>query len=175
MIYIDHMKSLHSTPSCASRSSRIFVDTYLPYDTGGPEALVQLAVAAYTALPGRVFIWRRMVHKRMLSEYGSLGLDDAPVAHGLLETITCPGDVLIAGDVRTEFCAFPWLAARNVTLFTYVLSINFLGTLLRSAAKRPAHCRFLSHSHKLAEPSTVHLPDSPGQLVSPRPASRNRS
>lgn len=136
------------------RQPVVVVDTYLPVDTGGPEALVQLAIASQAAYPGRTVVWRKRVHSRMWIEYGARGFRELPAVHGDPESFMCPGDVLIQPDVRAEACS-PWLVERNVTLFTYVLSINFLPLLLRAASRHPHHCRFLSHSHALAGSSSL--------------------
>ena len=78
--------------------------------------------------------------------------------HGDLKNVTRPGDVVIAPDIRSDACG-PWLVERRVTLYTYLLSINLLPQLLRAAARHPQHCRFLSHSHWLANYShTVAIP-----------------
>ena len=119
-----------------------------------PSLTTQVAIASHAAYPGRAVVWRKRVHSRMWLEYGGRGFRELPTVHDAPESFMCSGDVLIAPDVRTDACA-PWLVERNVTLFTYVLSINFLPILLRAAARHPQHCRFLSHSHALAEPSSL--------------------
>lgn len=72
---------------------RFIVDTYLPFDTGGPEALVQLSIALQSALRARgreydeheAFVWRKKVASRMFTEYPTL--KDVPTyAHAAYHT-----------------------------------------------------------------------------------------
>ena len=136
---------------------RFIVDTYLPYDTGGPEALVQLALALHRVLnvqrrgvPHSAHVWRKQVARRNWMEYP--GIADVPTIHGDLREhdLTRPGDVIIAPDVRVEACA-PWLSQRGVTEFTYVLSVNFLPILAKNAHHSLTRsCRFLHHSFRLS-------------------------
>ena len=143
---------------------RFIVDTFLPYDTGGPEALVQLGLALHRALNingSRVaFIWRKKVHKRMWTEYP--GLAAVPTITGDLREKLKAGDVIIAPDIRTDACRVltPNLTAHNATLYTYLLSSVLVPQLARAAARQPQRCKFISHSHWLSSYSSrVSIPE----------------
>ena len=96
-------------------------------------------------------VWRKKIAGRNWHEYPEIAA--VPTIYEDLRLISQPGDIIIAPDVRVEQCN-PWMASRGVTSFQYILSVNFLPALARSASRDRLHCRFLHHSYKLSNYSS---------------------
>ena len=149
---------------------RFIVDTYLPFDTGGTEAMVQLAISLRHTVPAphEACIWRRRLHPRFYDEYPNI--TNVPTVHmkEVLESNeTRPGDVIIAPDVRSNWCG-PQIARQpGVVLYLYVLSSVNLRRLSYYSAKYPGRCRFLYHSWRLHNLSRAE--DDPNSSLPLRP------
>ena len=136
---------------------RIVIDTYLPYNTGGTEALVQLAIAFHSVYPN-TFIWRKAIHRHFLTEYNqSLNSIRTSPGKDALGNLTA-GDIMIVPDLRH------WCIGKDegiqrkfndygVQLINYLLGIQRAGSMLEPREPSQARCSFISHDFWLSNAS----------------------
>ena len=121
--------------SVAGPVGRFVVDAYHHIDTGGPEALVQLALSLSSLCPNSTYLSLRPINPRLAAEYP--GLHRLPMERN---------DRLRTGDVyiipETVACDES-LGRRGIRSFVYMLSSKARRRNWQSLRKG---CRLLSHN-----------------------------
>ena len=121
--------------SIAGPVRRFVVEAYQNIDTGGPEAMVQLALALDSLCPNATYLSKRPLNPRLTSEYPAL-LHLPQLAH----------DDLARGDLYLipETCACDeQMVKRGVRQVVYMLSAKARRRNWQSIRKG---CRLLSHN-----------------------------
>ena len=120
--------------------ARIAVDPTVSVDTGGPEALVQLALVLKSLCNSTfVLTMPQPIHHRFRTEYPEINF----IAQ-LRKQDLRSGDVLIAPDVAT---CDEGVVKRGVTWYMWILSSKARKHNWRTLTRG---CRLLSHNHWLA-------------------------
>ena len=122
------------------------MDTYLPYNTGGPEALVQLAIALHSVY-NNTFIWRKAIHQAFYVEYSEV--IPIPVLNDLTDE-WAPGDIFIVPDIR-HACGNKGWHFPGVATYTYLL-----GSQQSPSAHSRHGCNFLAHDFFLGSGGGIH-------------------
>lgn len=135
-------------PLRTSSQPRIVVDTYLPFNTGGPEALVQLSIALHRVY-NNTFVFRKAIHTRLRWEYREI--EAVPTLFDLNVSLA-RNDVFIAPDIR-HYCNNPkvdYLLERGVHVYTYLLGMQQAHKAFSLLSQQREKCFFLSHNFWLS-------------------------
>ncbi|KAL1519853.1 hypothetical protein AB1Y20_023356 [Prymnesium parvum] len=145
-------------PPPAPCPPKIAVDPTVSADTGGPEALVQLALALAALCPNSTYALARPtpIHPRFYAEYPRLA-----ALRALPPSALRPGDVVVAPDVA--YCNAK-LAARGVHWYVWLLSSRARPYNWRSLQRG---CRLLSHNHHLAHDTLAGVSLQPHWVLHP--------
>jgi len=142
--------------SVAGPVRRFVVDAYHHIDTGGPEALVQLALSLSSLCPNSTYLSLRPINPRLAAEYP--GLRRLPMVRN---------DRLRRGDVyiipETVSCDEA-LGRRGIRSFVYMLSAKARRRNWQSLRKG---CRLLSHNFWGADHTSAGLSLPRGMVIRP--------
>eukprot|EP00966_Prymnesium_polylepis_P167026 3861011-Prymnesium_polylepis.1 len=136
---VRHIKGDEPRSADPNGGPRVIVDTYLPYNTGGPEALVQLVIALHSVY-NNTFIWRKAIHSTFYQQYSEVV--PIRVLNNLTESFA-PGDIFIVPDIR-HACSTKGWHFPGVATYTYLL-----GSQQAPSSHGRSECDFLAHDFYL--------------------------
>jgi hypothetical protein len=135
-----------------SGATRVAIRQFMQAVTGGPEALIQLALAFNTWMPTRTFITHQSKRsEENIEQWFGLGYPEIAGVQTIHENKLKKGDILII----PEICSCPKnLIDKGVKVYIWLLSVK------DTAGGLAAGCKYISHTHFLAKADGFSVPRS---------------